>query len=339
MKIQEVCNRTGLSKRNIHFYIKERLLAPGVNEENGYYNFDEEDCLRLSLVRELRNAGVSISMIRSIINTPAVAGYYLRLHLDQLKKEIGQKERVARSVEQILERLPLNPGLENVYAISKGAGIPEPLSTEKMAEYGEGDNNLVNQFLWTRFLPEENFTEYQQYLWSKINRITGDPENANYRKLKMFLSRLSQERVDELLTFKRRHENEVAAFDEAGCMDYVESMKQSLGEILACDELVEVWKKDYELYFYPVTEIYDSDVQELVAEISPWFMSYIGNIHRICARLYDWLHTEEGRPLLARLYGELDGCLDLEHCHHCELEALVSFHEIVRLPHGHRPVK
>lgn len=122
-------------------------------------------------------------------------------------------------------------------------------------------------------------------------------------------------------------------------MDYVESMKQSLGEILACDELVEVWKKDYELYFYPVTEIYDSDIQELVAEISPWFMSYIGNIHRICARLYDWLHMEEGRPLLARLYGELDGCLDLEHCHHCELEALVSFHEIVRTPLGHRPAK
>lgn len=324
MKIHEVCNRTGLSKRNIYFYIKERLLAPKVNEENGYYDFGEEDCLRLLLVRELRNAGMSISAIRSIMKSPAVAGYYLRLHLNQLKKEIEQKEQVARSVERILERLPVNPSLGNVYDISKGAGIPKPLSTEKMAEYEAGDNNLVNQFLWTRFLPEEEFTEYQQYLWNKINRITGDPENVNYRKLKQFLSKLPQEQVDVLLTYKRRHENEIAAYDKAGCVGYVESMKRTIGENLSCDGLMETWKKNYESYFYPVTEIYDSDIQELVAEISPWFSSYLGNIHRICGLLYEWLHTEEGRLLLARLYGELDGYIDLEHCHHCELEALNS---------------
>ncbi len=43
IKIQEVCKRTGLSKRNIDFYMKEKLLLPEMNEENGYYNFCEED--------------------------------------------------------------------------------------------------------------------------------------------------------------------------------------------------------------------------------------------------------------------------------------------------------
>lgn len=119
MKIQEVCKRTGISKRNIHFYIKEKLLLPEMNEENGYYNFSDEDCQRLLIVRELRRAGMAISSIRSILNAPTVTGYYLRLHANQLKKEIKYQQQVVESMEYILRMLPVNPTLKNVLRSAK----------------------------------------------------------------------------------------------------------------------------------------------------------------------------------------------------------------------------
>ena len=324
MKIQEVCKRTGLSKRNIHFYIKEKLLLPEMNEENGYYNFCEKDFHRLLVVRELRRAGMAISSIRSILNTPTVAGYYLRIHANQLKKEIRHQEQIVESMEYILGMLPVNPTLENVFEISQAAGIPEPLSAERLETYESGDHSMVNQFLWMGFLPEEELTEYQQYLWNKLNYITGNPDNQNYRKIKQFLSALPQEQLDLLLTYRHQHERQIAAFDEEQCCHYIENMKEAIRAGFAHDCWMKHWKENYELYYYPMSDIYDSDVRELVAEISPWFSSYLHNIHLICGRLYDWLYTNEGAPFRERLYRKLSGYLDLEHCHHCELEALYS---------------
>ena len=65
MKLKEVCERTGITKRNIHYYVKEGLLVPRKELGNGYYEFSEEDCDRLLMIRSLRNAGFSILQIRS----------------------------------------------------------------------------------------------------------------------------------------------------------------------------------------------------------------------------------------------------------------------------------
>lgn len=324
MKIQEVCKRTGISKRNIHFYIKEKLLLPEMNEENGYYNFSDEDCQRLLIVRELRRAGMAISSIRSILNAPTVTGYYLRLHANQLKKEIKYQQQVVESMEYILRMLPVNPTLKNVFEISEAAEIPEPFAAKCPETYETGDHSIVNQFLWMGFLPEEELTEYQQYLWNKLNYITGNSDNQNYRKIKQFLSALPNEQLDLLLTYRHQHERQIAAFNEDECCRYIENMKEVITEGIARDSWVRQWKGNYEIYYYPSSDIYDSDIRELVAEISPWFSSYLHNIHMICGRLYSWLYTEEGTPLREQLYRKLSGYLDLEHCHHCELEALYS---------------
>ncbi len=324
MKILEICNITGLSRRNIHFYIKEKLLSPKTKKENGYYDFSEEDCQRLLLIRRLRNAGLPIASIRSILNTPSVSGYYLGLYVNQLKKEIRHQEQILAGLEQITEQLPINPELADLFAASRAAGIPEPLSSETLSAYESGDHGVINQFLWMGFLPDGELTEYQQYLWNKLNRITNDPANQNYRKIRQYLSALPQEKTDAMLTHRHLHEKYIASLDESGCAAYIGSMKEGLREILTLRPVLDLWKKDYHCYFYPMSDIYDSDIQELVAEISPWFSSYLRNIHRICGELYRWLDTEEGRPLLNDIRSKLDGYLDLNHCHHCELEALYS---------------
>ncbi|MFR0981016.1 MAG: MerR family transcriptional regulator, partial [Holdemania filiformis] len=40
MRVQEVCKKTGLSRKAVHFYIQEGLVRPAKNQ-NGYYDLSE----------------------------------------------------------------------------------------------------------------------------------------------------------------------------------------------------------------------------------------------------------------------------------------------------------
>ena len=70
MRIQEVIEKTGLSRRTIHYYIDQKLIIPTVNEGNGYHDFTEEDVQKLFIIRKLRKAGLSLADIRAILRKP-----------------------------------------------------------------------------------------------------------------------------------------------------------------------------------------------------------------------------------------------------------------------------
>ena len=43
MTIKDVEERTGLSRSNVRFYEKEKLIEPSRNESNGYRDYSEND--------------------------------------------------------------------------------------------------------------------------------------------------------------------------------------------------------------------------------------------------------------------------------------------------------
>ena len=67
MTIKDVEERTGLSRSNIRFYEKEKLIEPSRNESNGYRNYSENDVENIKKIAYLRTLGISIEDIRSII--------------------------------------------------------------------------------------------------------------------------------------------------------------------------------------------------------------------------------------------------------------------------------
>ena len=64
MKINEVEQLVGISKRNIRFYEKEGLLSPGRNADNGYRDYGEEDVETLRKIKLLRKLDVPLEEIR-----------------------------------------------------------------------------------------------------------------------------------------------------------------------------------------------------------------------------------------------------------------------------------
>ena len=66
MKIQQVEELVGISKKNIRFYEEQRLLSPG-RAENGYREYGREDVLRLKEIKLLRKLAVPIEDIRAVL--------------------------------------------------------------------------------------------------------------------------------------------------------------------------------------------------------------------------------------------------------------------------------
>lgn len=330
MRIHEVCQQTGISKRNIHFYIKEGLLDPESDSNNGYYNFTETDCHKLILIRRLRDLGIPLSVIRSILHTPGASGYYLRIQSNHLKNEIEHQQKILSCLHPIQDALPLNPDLDTLLSLSAQTDIPGKGNISDAALQDEYDNAMVNQVLLRGFLPDSELSEYQKFIWEKINSITGSdnpssPYYDDYNQIKQFLRSLTREQTDSFFAKRDLHYRKVAGLDTSGCLRYIEEMKTILRKNLGSTRWVSTWKSYYRTFFRPNARIFDSDLNRLIIELCPWFSSYLQNIHSICSLLYQWLHTSDGDALMDALTTSLNGYMDLEHCHHGELEAMVSF--------------
>ena len=325
MRLREVSQQTGISKRTIHFYIKEGLLSPSADPQNGYYDFSGEDCRCLCLVRELRNAGLPVSVIRSLLKKPLTAGYYLNIHAMELEREKHRLEQTIKSMTKILDALPIHPNFDKLCELVMEAEIPSSADVSLSSGHFDSRSNLVvNLYLWSPFLPETEFTDYQEFLWLKINRISEKRSDEDYKKIFKFICSLNQASIDATFNAHSQRYSVIASLEESQLQHFAEDMIEQILKIPEDPKLVLSWKKTYSCYIGPNTRIYSSDLSLIMAELSPFFDSYRNNINKACQIVYDWFISEIGQPHLLRLQSSLDGYLDIEHCNHGELEALAS---------------
>ena len=63
MRIKEVIEKTGLSRRTIQFYISQKLIMPKEDPVNGYHDFSNEDVRNLIKMCIRDRAIIAIIMI------------------------------------------------------------------------------------------------------------------------------------------------------------------------------------------------------------------------------------------------------------------------------------
>ncbi len=87
MKINEVENLAGITKKNIRFYEEQGLLSPRRNAENGYREYGENDVRTLRQIKLLRKLGLPIEEIRQMLAGGHTVGDGMRRHLVSLERE------------------------------------------------------------------------------------------------------------------------------------------------------------------------------------------------------------------------------------------------------------
>ena len=308
MRIQELSKKTNITKRNIHFYIKEELLTPSVDSINGYYDFSEADYKQLLLIKQLRQTGLSISNIRSLLQNPASAEYYLRMHIGRLEQEMEQIVNNRSTLLSILEQLPVSPNFNELYTITTQKQYGKSLPSSPLY-----DGKLVNHFLWRTFWEKENLSEYQQYLWDKINRLTDRREkNEHFAKVYDYLCQQDEKKINALYKERNIHFNRIAALSEEDILSYAEEMKNNIDIFIHNEASVKQWKEHYHSFLVPQMYIFTGEIGKLAREMSPFFASYQHNSTKACQHVYEWLLQKNGQALYQEILSCLDGYVNID---------------------------
>ena len=103
MTIKDVEKQTGLSRSNIRFYEKEKLIDPSRNKSNGYRDYSENDVENIKKIAYLRTLGISIEDIRNIISEKATLKDTLEKQYEVLKSQITDLNKAKLMCEKMLD--------------------------------------------------------------------------------------------------------------------------------------------------------------------------------------------------------------------------------------------
>ena len=96
MKINEVEQQVGITKKNIRFYEQQGLLNPKRNMENGYRDYSEEDVTELKKIKMLRKLSLPIEEIRRIQKGDLLLSDALQRQVILLERERASLEETTR---------------------------------------------------------------------------------------------------------------------------------------------------------------------------------------------------------------------------------------------------
>ena len=103
MTIKEVEEQTGLSRSNVRFYEKEKLITPARNESNGYRDYSGSDIENIKKIAYLRTLGISIEDIRNVMEEKAPLREVLQKQNDMLNGQIADLNRAKILCEKMLD--------------------------------------------------------------------------------------------------------------------------------------------------------------------------------------------------------------------------------------------
>ncbi|ABS26343.1 MerR family transcriptional regulator [Anaeromyxobacter sp. Fw109-5] len=111
----DLARATGNTVRTIRFYEEERLLTPAVVSDGGHRRYTEDDLERLRLITDLRELGLSLCEIRSILELRtgchSAAEFAMRFqqvlagHLEQAQRRLERLRRVKRELLDALSTI------------------------------------------------------------------------------------------------------------------------------------------------------------------------------------------------------------------------------------------
>ncbi len=61
---------TGIPKRELKYYIEQKIMCPSQRTESGYWEYGDEDIQKVQLTALCRNLGIPVGAIRRILADP-----------------------------------------------------------------------------------------------------------------------------------------------------------------------------------------------------------------------------------------------------------------------------
>lgn len=101
MKINEVEQLVGVTKRNIRFYEKEGLLSPDRDSGNGYRDYSEADVETLKQIKLFRKLDLPLEEIRRIQDGALAVADAMGRHIIQLERQRSNLESMVQLCQEL----------------------------------------------------------------------------------------------------------------------------------------------------------------------------------------------------------------------------------------------
>lgn len=323
MKLQNVLEATQLSKKAVYFYIKEELINPSKNIENGYYDFSDEDLKRLQIITCLRKGGMPIQDIKELIAYPTLTNFFIHRHINRLKKDIYEHINELQVAYYMIDKIPTNATPENL-DFSLEILCRQQFNADTVLDkyYPNLDSRMIAILIWAAFTNIET-SEYHNFLWDKISNELSFQLDNKLIYLKRLIYCLSPEQIYKTSAEAYEVSKEISESDEDKLDDYVEFLYERCIEIIKDSTLQKYWQLVYEPILVPTLAFFNSNVDRLIKEYNPQYTSYSNNMHIIADRTL--LKLKSNPSIMRDLIIILDNKLSMETINHHIILCLYTF--------------
>ena len=309
MRIQKILEVTNLSKKAVYFYIKEGLINPDKNDENGYYDFSEEDLNKLQIINNLRKIGMSIQDIKELFVYPSLTNFFMHRQINNLKKALSEQIEQLQTAYYFIDKLPNNATPGNLDFSLEPLHKAQDKNNSMLDQYFPSiDSRMIAILIWAAFTDIEA-SEYHNFLWEKIsNELSFQLENKLIY-LKKIIYSLNPEQIynASVHMFKVGREIEMAEKDDLN--RYADKLFNNCVQIVEDENLRRYWTLIYEPVLRPTIDFFDSEANKLFKEYNPRYSKYSDNMEIICKCVLERLKYE---PIILK---ELIKCLGEEESH------------------------
>lgn len=322
MRIGEVIAKTGLSRRTIHFYIKEALISPQENPENGYHDFSEEDVENLLLTARLRKLDFSLNDIRTILRFPSTASYYLYRQMDTLTRKIEDMQQNVDCISRFFEE---EPGAIDRRSLSACLNMLEASAPAcEKDRFTERDGRIIPLFIWAPYITKLR-TQYQEFVWDKISRKVISGYQPFLRSMKRIISAVEPARLQYSSEQSSRQAGEIAALSREDTPAYARRMLGQIADFLRDDELVVKWNLVYPSLIHPLLTIGYSEISEMMFELNEEYRRFYDKVCILCGLIWELLTESEEGILIYRQISRKLSPIDWEENGKGELERMSIF--------------
>lgn len=275
MKLQEICQQTGLSKKTIYFYIKEGFIHPAKDDQSGYYSFRKKDCQTLQVIYLLRQTGMSIDDIHDLFLYPTYTNFFLHRQVHIQREKIQKEIESLQICNQLFESIPSNVRVENLnqYPISIQTGT---INYEDLLK--DDDPSMLAIILWGPFLDIKE-TSYKQFLWKSISKQVRLYFNHHYNCLHHFIYQCSSKNIDWFENYQYQLMNRIANLTDT---DWIEDLLiQKIDAFVQDSSLQEIYQIEYDSLILPSSEFYSAKTSNLMKQYNPHYAEVMKMLQKV----------------------------------------------------------
>ncbi len=316
MRIQKILEITNLSKKAVYFYIKEGLINPIKNFDNGYYDFSQEDLKKLQVINNLRKIGMSIQDIKELFLYPTLTNFFIHRQVNNLKRTLSEQIKQLQTAYYIIDKLPNNATPENIdFSLEALYNVQDNNESALDKYFPNIDSRMIAILIWAAFTDVEA-SEYHNFLWDKISNELSFQLEDKLIYLKKLIYSLTPEQIYNASAYIFKLSKEITMATEDELKNYSGELYNNCVEIVENEKLKEYWKLVYEPVIRPTIAFFESEANKLFKEYNPRYSDYGDNMRRICDEVLERLKY---KPIilyeLIKFLGEENDCNRLNYSH------------------------